>query len=58
VVEIRHDGGHLSGSGLLGVDTTRVPVSFIDINAKTGQIVNIVRVRKATAWENVPTPGI
>jgi hypothetical protein len=40
------------------VDTTRVPVSFIDINAKTGQIVNIVRVRKATAWENVPTPGI
>ena len=58
VVEIRHEGGHLSGKGLLGVDTARVPVSFIDINAKTGQIVNIVRVRKATAWEDVPTPGM
>ncbi len=58
LVEIEHAGGHISGSALLGVDTTRVPVSFIDINAKTGQIVNIVRVRKATAWEDVPTPGM
>ena len=58
LVEIDHAGGHISGSALLGVDTTRVPVSFIDINAKTGQIVNIVRVKKATAWQDVPTPGV
>jgi hypothetical protein len=59
VVEIEHNGsGHVSGARLLAVDTKRVPVSFVDINTKTGEIVNVVRVKKATAWENVPTPSI
>jgi len=59
VVEIEHNGdGHVSGAGLLAVNTARVPVSFVDINTKTGEIVNVVKVKKATAWENVPTPSI
>src|SRR5271157_1174556 len=59
LVEIRHDNGkHLSGAGVFSLNTTRVPVSFVDINARTGEVVNIARVQKATAWEDVPTPGI
>ena len=58
LVEIDHAGGHVSGEKLLGVNTARIPVSFIDINTRTGEIVSIVKVKKATAWENVPTPAI
>ncbi len=58
LVEIDHAGGHISGSALLGVDTTRVPVSFVDVNVKTGEIADVVRVKKATAWKDVPTPGV
>ena len=58
VVEIEHGGAHAAGSQLLAVNTSRTPVSFVDINVKTGDIVNIVKVKKATAWENVPTPSI
>jgi len=59
LVEIRHDDGrHLSGAGVFSLNTTRVPVSFVDINVRTGEIVHIARAQKATAWENVPTPGI
>jgi hypothetical protein len=58
VVEIGHGGGHLSGSALLSVNTTRTPVSFVDVDAKTGEIVDVTRVKKATAWEDVPTPAI
>ncbi len=58
LVEIEHAGGHISGSALLGVNTTRVPVSFVDINVKTGEIADIVHVKKETAWEDVPTPAI
>jgi protein-S-isoprenylcysteine O-methyltransferase Ste14 len=52
------EGEHLTGKGLLSFDTVRVPVAFIDINTKTGKIVNIKRVEKATAWADVPTPAI
>ncbi len=58
LVEIDHPGGHISGYRLLGVNATRVPISFVDINVKTGEIAEIVRVKKATAWEEVPTPAI
>jgi hypothetical protein len=58
VVEIGHGGGHLSGSALLSVNTTRTPVSFVDVDAKTGEIADVTRVKKATAWEDVPTPAI
>ncbi|MBU4311185.1 MAG: isoprenylcysteine carboxylmethyltransferase family protein [Candidatus Omnitrophica bacterium] len=51
-------GTLLSGKELLSFDTTRVPVVFIDINTKTGEIVNAKKVEKATAWADVPTPAI
>jgi hypothetical protein len=40
------------------VNTTRVPVSFIDVNEKTGEIFNVARVKKTTAWKDVPTAAI
>lgn len=52
------EGVRLAGKGLLSFDTTRVPVAFIDINTKTGEIVNAKKVEKATAWADVPTPAI
>jgi hypothetical protein len=59
IVEIKHvDGGHLSGADLFALNTTRIPVSFVDINAGTGEIINAVKVQKPTAWQDVPTPGI
>jgi hypothetical protein len=59
LIEVNHEGGgRLAGNKLLAVNVTRVPVSFVDINTKTGEIVNIVKVRKTTAWEDVPTPSI
>ncbi len=58
-LEIDHvGGGHLSKDRLFSFDTTRVPVCFIDINVQTGEIINIQRVGKATAWSDVPTPAI
>jgi len=57
--EVSNRGGrHLSGKGLLSFDTERVPVAFIDINTKTGEIVNIKVVKNKTAWAGVPTPAI
>jgi protein-S-isoprenylcysteine O-methyltransferase Ste14 len=59
IVEVVHNsGGHISGSRLLAFNTKRVPVEVIDLNAKTGQIVQTAKVSKSTAWENVPTPAI
>jgi hypothetical protein len=59
IVEVRHaDGRRLAGADLFALDTTRVPVSFLDINANIGEIVNAVKVQKATAWQDVPTPGL
>jgi len=49
---------HMSGKMLFGFDTRRIPVGFIDINTKTGEIINKKRVDSKTAWSNVPTPAI
>jgi protein-S-isoprenylcysteine O-methyltransferase Ste14 len=58
-VEIDHNGnGHLSGAGLFSLDTTRVPIAFMDINTQTGEVLNVERVGTATAWMDVPTPAI
>jgi protein-S-isoprenylcysteine O-methyltransferase Ste14 len=51
-------GNHLTGRELLSFDAVRTAVAFIDINTDTGEIVNIKKVEKATAWANVPTPAI
>ncbi len=59
LVEIHHDGnGHLSKTGLFSFDTTRVPIGFMDINTKTGEIINAQQVGAGTAWMDVPTPAI
>jgi hypothetical protein len=58
-VEIDHEGnGHLSQTGLFSLATTRIPIGFMDINSKTGTILNAKDVGKATAWMDVPTPAI
>ena len=57
VVQIGHDSpGHVSGRELLAFNTTRTPVGFVDINTRTGQILDAKPVKATTAWENVPTP--
>lgn len=57
--EVGNDNGkHLSGRSLVSFGTVRTPLYAIDLNTKTGDIVNIVDVEKTTAWENVPTPSI
>ena len=58
-LEIDHDGNeHRSKTGVFSFDVTRVPACFIDMNMRTGEIVNVKQVGKATAWMDVPTPAI
>jgi protein-S-isoprenylcysteine O-methyltransferase Ste14 len=49
---------HISQKELFAFNTQRIPVGFIDVNIKTGDIINSVRVRSKTAWNDVPTPAI
>ena len=49
---------HISGKELFAFNTKRVPVAFMDINTKTGEIINKKRVESKTAWSDVPTPAI
>jgi protein-S-isoprenylcysteine O-methyltransferase Ste14 len=49
---------HLTGKALFAFDTKRTPVGFIDLNTRTGLIVNSQRVDSKTAWSDVPTPAI
>jgi protein-S-isoprenylcysteine O-methyltransferase Ste14 len=51
-------GKRASGSDLLSFGSVRVPVEAIDIDTRTGQIVKVTEVGRATAWKDVPTPGI
>lgn len=58
-VKINHEGEqHRSGRSLFSFDTIRVPVSFIDVDTRTGHVITATRVGKATAWMDVPTPAI
>jgi hypothetical protein len=58
-VEIAHeDKEHRSRETLFSFDTRRIPVCLIDINVLTGEILNMKKVGKATAWRDVPTPAI
>jgi len=59
IIEIDNNNGQrLSGKQLLSFNATRIPTCFVDINTKTGEILNIQKVEKATAWKDVPTPEI
>jgi hypothetical protein len=58
-VEIDHSGNaHLSKTGIFSFNATRLPVCFMDIDTRTGEIINVERVGTATAWMDVPTPAI
>ncbi|MEJ2421233.1 MAG: isoprenylcysteine carboxylmethyltransferase family protein [Acidobacteriota bacterium] len=58
-VQVDNPSGRLrSGNGLLAFDSRRTPVGYIDLNTRTGQIVDIKRVPPKTAWGSVPTPAI
>jgi hypothetical protein len=59
LVEIDHvPAGHISGSSLLAGGNVRTPVGFIDLDTRTGEIVQIKQVARGTAWKDVPTPDI
>ena len=59
IVDVEHKTpNHISGKQLFAFSTIRVPVEVIDLDTKTGRIVNVTKVEKSTAWENVPTPAI
>jgi hypothetical protein len=49
---------HIFGKNLFAFNTARVPVGFIDINTKTGEIINMKMVEPKTVWSDVPTPAI
>ncbi len=49
---------HMSGKELFAFNTKRIPVGFIDINTKTGDVINKKIVDSKTAWSDVPTPAI
>ncbi|RMD94255.1 MAG: isoprenylcysteine carboxylmethyltransferase family protein [Calditrichaeota bacterium] len=48
----------ISGKELFSFNTIRIPAGFIDINTKTGEIINKKPVESKTAWSDVPTPEI
>ncbi len=59
VVEVTQaDAEHAAGKNVFSLGAVRIPVEAIDINARTGEIVKVTKVGKATAWKDVPTPGI
>jgi protein-S-isoprenylcysteine O-methyltransferase Ste14 len=59
LVEIDHGGaGPSSGTSLLAGGNVRTPVGFIDLETRTGEIVQVKAVARGTAWKDVPTPDI
>ncbi len=49
---------HLSRNELFAFNTERIPVGFIDLNTRTGEIISKQPVDAKTAWSDVPTPEI
>jgi len=59
LVEVMQPAGkRASGNDLLSFGSVRVPVEAIDLDTRTGEIVKVTEVGRATAWRDVPTPGI
>jgi protein-S-isoprenylcysteine O-methyltransferase Ste14 len=48
----------ISGKELFAFNTKRIPVGYVDVNIKTGKIINEKQVDSKTAWSGVPTPEI
>ncbi len=58
-VEIDNPSKHsIYGKELFAFNTKRIPVGYIDVNTKTGKIINKKPVDSKTAWSDVPTPEI
>ncbi len=59
IVEVEHKTtNHIFGKQLFAFDNIRIPIEAIDLDTRTGQIIKITKVKKSTAWENIPTPAI
>jgi protein-S-isoprenylcysteine O-methyltransferase Ste14 len=52
------DGDPISGSEMFAFNAKRKPVGFIDIDTKTGVVIDEQSVDSKTAWSDVPTPSI
>ena len=48
----------ISGKALFAFNIKKIPVGFIDVDIKTGKIINKKQVDSKTAWSDVPTPEI
>jgi protein-S-isoprenylcysteine O-methyltransferase Ste14 len=57
LVEIAHPGQtRASGKAVFGLGSEHVPAAAVDIDTRTGDIVNAIKVGRASAWKDVPTP--
>ena len=48
----------VSGKAVFGLNTRKIPVRYIDLNIRTGEIVTAHAVGSKSAWQDVPTPEI
>lgn len=58
-MEVKEDHERsIVGLDVLGFDVNRIPVGFVDIDTRTGEIISGQEVKKSTAWKDVPAPAI
>jgi hypothetical protein len=50
--------GRIAGRDLLAAGATRTPVGYVDLDVRSGKIIQAAPVAKGTAWKDVPTPEI
>lgn len=59
LVEVKPGAGKpVWGPDLLALEKQRTPVGFIDLDGATGEIKQVSRVEKGSAWKDVPTPEL
>jgi protein-S-isoprenylcysteine O-methyltransferase Ste14 len=52
----RRNSTHLRPRQLFAFDAARTPIEAVDIDTRSGRIVNVKKVKSSTAWKGVPTP--
>jgi hypothetical protein len=52
----RKNSTHLRPRQLFAFDATRIPIEAVDIDTRSGHVVNVKKVKSSTAWKQVPTP--
>jgi len=50
------ESGNTSKRQLLSASAARTPVSYLDIDTRTGKVIHAAAVENKTAWKDVPTP--